>query len=73
MGLPLALPDGRGRQAALLGALLGTLIVLGLGYRAGEAGGKLVYQHGAAQVYAGQVGGSSLLGESGEADEEDSD
>jgi hypothetical protein len=73
MGLPLALPDGRARQAASLGALLGTLIVLGLGYRAGEAGGKLVYQHGAAQAYAGQVGGSSVLGESGEADEEDSD
>ena len=76
MGLPLALPDGRGRQAASLGALLGTLIVLGLGYRAGEAGGKLVYQHGAAQAYtthAAQVGGSSVLGESGESDEEDSD
>ena len=29
-------------------AALGTLIVLGLGYRTGQAGGALVYQHGAA-------------------------
>jgi hypothetical protein len=34
-------------------ATLGTLLVLGLGYRTGEAGGRLVYQHGAAQAYAG--------------------
>jgi hypothetical protein len=34
-------------------ATLGTLIVLGLGYRTGRAGGSLVYEHGAAQAYAG--------------------
>lgn len=33
-------------------ACLGTLVVLGLAYRAGDAGGRLVYQHGAASVYA---------------------
>jgi hypothetical protein len=33
-------------------ATLGTLLVLGLGYRTGKAGGSLVYQHGAAQAYA---------------------
>ena len=33
-------------------ACLGTLVVLGLGYRAGEAGGRLVYQYGAASAYA---------------------
>jgi hypothetical protein len=32
-------------------ATLGTLVVLGLGYRTGQAGGSLVYEHGAAQVY----------------------
>ena len=73
MGLPLVLPDGRGRQAASLGALLGTLLVFGLGYRVGEAGGKLVYQYGAAQAYATHAAGSTLLGEGGEADEGDSD
>lgn len=56
MALPLALPKGRPQQAATLGALLGTLIVFGFGYNAGEAGGKLVYEHGAAQAYAGDVG-----------------
>jgi len=34
-------------------ATLGTLLVLGLGYRTGQAGGALVYQHGAASAYAG--------------------
>jgi hypothetical protein len=34
-------------------ATLSTLLVLGLGYRTGQAGGRLVYQHGAAQAYAG--------------------
>ena len=32
-------------------ATAGTLAVTGLGYRVGEAGGRLVYQHGAASVY----------------------
>lgn len=73
MALPLALPDGRGRQAASLGALLGTLIVFGLGYRVGETGGKLVYQHGAAQAYPAQLSGSMIPGQSGAADAEDSD
>ncbi len=57
MVLPLALPEGQPRQAMLLGAFLGTSIVFGLGYEAGEAGGKLVYEHGAAQAYAGGGGG----------------
>ena len=51
MAVPLVLPNGRTRQALLLGGFFGTLIVFGLGYRAGEAGGRLVYQYGAAQVY----------------------
>jgi hypothetical protein len=34
-------------------ATLGTLVVLGLGYRTGQVGGDLVYRHGAAQVHVG--------------------
>ena len=36
-------------------ATLGTLLVLGLGYRTGQAGGSLVYEHGAGQAYSGSV------------------
>ena len=32
-------------------AVAGTLVVLGLGYRAGKAGGELVYRHGAAATF----------------------
>jgi uncharacterized membrane protein len=71
MAVPLVLPDGRARQAASLGAFLGTLIVFGLGYNAGEAGGKLVYEHGAAQVYVangGVAGGDEAPGEDSDSD-----
>lgn len=34
-------------------ATLGTLLVLVLGHRTGQAGGSLVYEHGAARAYAG--------------------
>jgi uncharacterized membrane protein len=37
----------------------GTLIVLGLGYRTGEAGGRLVYEHGAASAYATHAGNAA--------------
>lgn len=56
MAVPLVLPNGRTRQALLLGGFLGTLVVFGLGYSAGEAGGRLVYEYGAAQVYVGLGG-----------------
>jgi hypothetical protein len=32
-------------------ATIGTLVVAGLGYRTGNAGGSLVYEHGAARAY----------------------
>jgi uncharacterized membrane protein len=51
MAVPLVLPNGRTRQAVLLGGFLGSLVVFGLGYSTGEAGGRLVYEYGAAQVY----------------------
>jgi uncharacterized membrane protein len=39
------------RGLAALG-VLGSLAVLGLGYQVGDAGGRLVYQHGAAAAFA---------------------
>jgi uncharacterized membrane protein len=51
MAVPLALPEGRARQAVSVGAFLGTLAVFVLGYQVGEAGARLVYQYGAAQAY----------------------
>lgn len=39
-------------------ATAGTLVVLGLGYRTGQAGGRLVYEHGAAQAYVGDNPGA---------------
>jgi uncharacterized membrane protein len=74
MLLPLVLPQGRLRTAAAVGACLGTLLVFGLGYRTGEAGGRLVYEHGAAQAYAGPavVSPGDLI-RSGESADDDSD
>ena len=40
-------------------ATLGTLLVLALGYRTGQAGGSLVYEHRAAQAYSGATGAAS--------------
>jgi len=54
-----ALPDERTARMLATAATAGTLVVLFLGYRTGEAGGRLVYQHGAASVYAtGTAGGA---------------
>jgi uncharacterized SAM-binding protein YcdF (DUF218 family) len=38
-----------------LAATVGTVVVFGLGYRTGEAGGELVYRHGAASAYTGSA------------------
>jgi hypothetical protein len=48
----------RQRAGAAVAALasLTTLAVLGLGVRTGEAGGELVYRHGAAQAYVAKSG-----------------
>lgn len=74
MLLPLVFPQGRLRTAAVVGACLGTLLVFGLGYRTGEAGGRLVYEHGAAQTYAGPAGVSpGDVIRSGESSDDDSD
>lgn len=50
------LPVGAARAAAGA-ATAATLVVLFLGYRVGQAGGSLVYEHGAAAAYANPAGG----------------
>jgi uncharacterized membrane protein len=61
MAVPLVLHEGRARQAASVGAFLGTLAVLALGYQVGEAGARLVYQHGAAQAYVTSGGDADVV------------
>ena len=76
MALPLVLREGRARTATVMGACLGTLLVFGFGFRAGETGGRLVYEHGAAQAYlvpGGAFPGDSVdpTGESADSDSDD--
>jgi hypothetical protein len=52
MLLAAALKSRRAGLPTAAAATVGTLLVLGLGYRTGQAGGSLVYEHGAAQAYA---------------------
>lgn len=54
-----ALGSRRAAFPAAAAATLGTLLVLGLGYRTGQAGGSLVYEHGAAQAYIGAAAPSA--------------
>ena len=59
-------------------AVLGTIVVLGLGYRTGQEGGALVYRHGAAGAYVtagggGPAGDSEGLPGRGGSDEEGDD
>jgi len=51
-------------------ATLGTLVVLALGYRVGQAGGALVYEHGAAEAYQ-RFGNSTHPRDSGKIDDDD--
>jgi len=64
-----------GRRSALpaaAAAALGTCVVLGLGYRTGEAGGSLVYRYGAAGAYAGGAAdGSTPPPERSDRDDDD--
>lgn len=50
LGAGLIRREGAARGVATV-AFAGTLAVLGLGYRTGQAGGDLVYRHGAATAY----------------------
>lgn len=58
MGVPLLLSEGELRNALLIFACIGSVVALALGYRAGEAGGRLVYEYGAASAYLSPVGDS---------------
>lgn len=71
MALPLAISEGRARRLLALGAFVGTVVVLGLGSKAGEAGGELVYVHGAAQVYVDGTGDARLIDASEDEDSDD--
>lgn len=51
MVLGLALSSRRTGPVAGAVATVGTLVVLGLGYRTGQAGGDLVYRHGATRAF----------------------
>ena len=51
MAAALFLNSERRSQGLALLSCLGTLAVLGLGIRAGQRGGELVYKHGAASAY----------------------
>ncbi|ACY13894.1 DUF2231 domain-containing protein [Haliangium ochraceum] len=79
MLLALALSRSKAGMPIAALATLGTLAVLGLGYRTGQAGGELVYRHNAASVYAGATqGAANQRGElrsryGGEEHEEDDD
>ncbi len=55
MALGAGLASRRPGRPLAAAATLGTVAVLGLGYRTGQAGGSLVYEHGAAQAYTHPV------------------
>lgn len=55
-------------------AAVGTLAVLGMGYRVGHEGGELVYEHGAAQAYTkGAAAGPHSPGNAGDRDHDGDD
>lgn len=56
MLLPLLLRRGSAALPLASAATLGTLVVLALGYKTGQAGGDLVYRYGAASAHAVAAG-----------------
>ena len=66
----LAVVARRGAQATATVATLGTFVVLVLAFRTGAAGGRLVYEHGAAAAYVGPAAaGSRTFPEPGKRDD----
>ena len=59
-GAAAAIPRERAAKVVAGVAVLGTFAVLGLGYQVGEAGGRLVYQQGAAAAFAVPTGGARV-------------
>lgn len=62
MVLPLVLREGQLRQASIVASCIAAALVLAFGFRAGEAGGRLVYQYGAAQAYVDAAAASQERG-----------
>jgi len=65
LGVAMAgLAPGRVGSVARVAGAVGSVLLLGAGYRVGHTGGALVYQHGAAQAYvsggAAGAGGSAV-------------
>ena len=54
MLVTLAFLGGRAGRPLAAASVAATLLVFGLGYRTGHAGGELVYRHGAAAAYLDQ-------------------
>ena len=71
MVLGAAFAKRRSGPALALAGAAGTLAVLGFGYETGQAGGSLVYQHGAAQAYAAPAQGTSAAPASAGREEDD--
>ena len=61
MLLPLLFQHRGTAGMAALAAAVGSVVVLGLGYRVGKAGGELVYRHGAATAFAVEASGQPAL------------
>ena len=70
LGLSLVgfVPGLAGRSARVV-TFLGTLALGYAGWRVGDLGGKLVYQHGAASAYTAGAGTSSVVPDTSEAEE----
>lgn len=60
-------------QALAAAAAAGTVLVLVFGYRVGEAGGRLVYQQGAAAAFTAPAGGADGPAPAAPAREDDDD
>lgn len=63
MALAMAFASRRPGLPIAVVSTLGAFVVLGLGYRAGQAGGSLVYEHGAAGAYTREGSSPALVEE----------
>lgn len=75
MVLPMVIPGASRKRWIAVAASAGTVAVFWLGYRVGQAGGDLVYKHGAADAHidAAASPGGTTGGEHEEAEEEEED
>lgn len=76
MVLPMVIPVGRRRRWLAVAAAAGTGVVFWLGVRVGDAGGALVYEHGAGEAHSqvsdgGNADASMNSDEHAESDDED--